>query len=299
VQALVFQLQKAICSSPVGDEPGALNRETRHLLMVMTLLADGRTGVGTSSQETIARAMGCSARHIRGLLTVYTARVDAPIVLSRRRRGAALGRTSDEYTLSLRSTQPARCSDSASPPQQEQHSASEVVRNRNLVPLRLKPETERHDTSSGTVRQPKRNSASGGHPLDQLSDQRSSAAHRGYVPAGLPVAGAQELKLHYVAEFKRTRTIEPQFGKRWSRAMKAFGELVTTHGLETSKQIATRALGDRFTRRITPWELADDAMKHLGPQPAPFNVRPAQKGVQNEAEAQGWGSAGARKLLGG
>ena len=300
MQALVFQLQKAICSSPVGDGPGALNRETRHLLMVMALLADGRTGVGTSSQETIAHAMGCSARHIRGLLAAYTARTDTPIILSRRRRGAALGRTSDEYTLSLRPSQPAQCSASASSSQPEQHSSSDTVPNRNLVPLRLTPEPERHDSRSGTPRQPKRNSSSGGHLSDQLSDQRSSAPRRKDAPVVVPVAGAHELKLHYIAEFKRTRAIEPQFGKRWSRAMKAFGELVTTHGLDTSKQIVTRALGDQqYTRRINPWELADDAMKHLGPRPAPFNARPVQKGVRSEAEAQNWGSDRARRLLGG
>ena len=83
-----------------------------------------------------------------------------------------------------------------------------------------------------------------------------------------PVKGADELKLHYVAEFERTRGEGPEFGKQWGRAVKAFGELVAMRGLERAKRIVTTALQEdqRYMRRINPWEIAEDSNKHLAPR---------------------------------
>jgi len=76
-----------------------------------------------------------------------------------------------------------------------------------------------------------------------------------------------ELKLHYVSEFERTRRAKAEFGRRWSRAMKSFCELHEVHGIELAKSIITAALSDSFARRVTPWELVEDACKWIGERP--------------------------------
>jgi hypothetical protein len=88
---------------------------------------------------------------------------------------------------------------------------------------------------------------------------------------------AQALKLHYVAEFRRTRGCDPAISS-WSRAMKAFGELAALDG---AKAIITRALSDEYTRRVLPWELVQDAPKHQGQAPRKTNGRAphVQRGV--------------------
>lgn len=81
--------------------------------------------------------------------------------------------------------------------------------------------------------------------------------------------------------------------------MKAFGDLVTTHGLEVAKSIVTRAVGDSYTRRINPWELVEDANKWIGVKPKAGGTVQVQRGVVDEASAQDWGKDGAKALLGG
>ena len=76
-----------------------------------------------------------------------------------------------------------------------------------------------------------------------------------------------DLKLHYVAEFERTRKAKAEFGRQWSRAMRSFRELHEVHGLELAKSIITAALSDSFARRVTPWELVEDACKWVGERP--------------------------------
>jgi len=124
---------------------------------------------------------------------------------------------------------------------------------------------------------------------DPVSDPVRDPAPRKHSPE--PSSDSHELKLHYVAEFKRHRGgEEPDFGKGWSRAMKAFGELAGTHGKTKAKVIVSNAMADAFTRRINPWELVDDANKHLGRPPQPGPRQAVQRGVVDESEAQRWGS---------
>lgn len=82
-----------------------LPQDLRHVLMVMAHLADHRTGRGLSSQETIARAMGCGAREVRRKLDRLARIADSPVQVVRRSRPRAdgRGRTSDEYHLVLTS----------------------------------------------------------------------------------------------------------------------------------------------------------------------------------------------------
>ncbi len=104
-------------------------------------------------------------------------------------------------------------------------------------------------------------------------------------PESQPVAGAHELKVAYVEAFEATRGTTPEFGKRWSRAMKAFGELVQTHGLDSAKAICSAALKNQYCQRINPWELAEDANKHLGKRMAPAQSRHAvQTGLHESCQ---------------
>jgi Helix-turn-helix domain len=94
-----------------------------------------------------------------------------------------------------------------------------------------------------------------------LSRKRKTA------PEKVPVVGAHELKIHYLSEFQKYRTAEAKFsGSQWSRAMKALGELVTSHGLEESKRIVSAALQQlptpTFTPKVNPWDIAANANNH-------------------------------------
>lgn len=76
--------------------------------------------------------------------------------------------------------------------------------------------------------------------------------------------------------------------------MKAFGELVTTHGLDGAKTIVSRALADEYARRIEPWALVDDAVRWLGKRP--LSAGKGQLAIQRHGEqlrinsdADSWG----------
>lgn len=237
--------------------------------MVMALMADAKTARGFQSQTTLASAMGCSVRHVGDLVRGLEANTDAPVGVRRTRRGSATGRSSDQYELFFR--QPAQHADSDSQPEQAPCADSEAVQPAQHADSPPEP--------TGTPEQPNRqittpetaHSADDQLSISSLSTITSVPAEqkrgkaRSKAPPKDPVPGAHDLKLHYVAEFKRTRDAEPNFGKGWGRAVKAFGELVATHGLERSKGIVTQALSDQYTRRINPWELVDDANKHIAP----------------------------------
>lgn len=287
---LCLRVQQAVCGS-------ALDADARHLLMVMALLADWRTGVGIASQTTIASALGCSDRHVRKLLSDLAERKDSPVMVTRRRRGAAAGRTSDQYSLSF--AQPEHGAGSGTPPEAEQRAGSDTDPNRNSVPLgeplKLTNQPERHDSPTGTARHPKRNVRS----EDQISSdlyQISSSAPRQEKRARKasekrdekpPVEGAHDLKLHYVAEFKRTRNEEPAFGRAWGRAVKAFGDLVTTYGLERAKRIVSAALAAPFGSK-TPWAIRDNAVNYQGAQPSRGRAPEPQRSSDPE-RAKSWG----------
>lgn len=268
--------------------------------MVMALLADWRTGVGTASQATIASRVGCTDRHVRQLLSDLAERKDSPVMVTRRRRGAATGRTSDQYTLSF--TQPEPGADSATPPEAEQRAGSDPEPNRNGVPVgepfKLETQPEHHDSPTGTPRHPKRNVRSDNQissDLDQISSsapRKVSRAKKQSEPRAEkpPVEGAHELKLFYVDGFKRTRGEQPEFGKAWGRAMKAFGDLVTTHGLERAKRIVGAALDTQFGSK-TPWAIRDNAVNYQGGQ-APRGRAPAPQRSPDEARSQSWGKDG-------
>lgn len=233
------------------------------MLNVMAQAANGRTGVGRAGQTTIAAMMGITDRAVRKLLCELDQAVQngtSPVRVVRRPRflPEGRGRTSDEYVIEL--TNRNSGSPCSTPP------------TGTAVPVTHDDQPERKPRLTGTGKATNRNSGSGDQH-DQ-HDQRSTSAPRSRKrekppkpPKPPPVVGAHDLKLHYVAEYQRLKGATAELGPKWPRAMKAFGELVTTHGLERSKGIVTRALADNFARRIMPWELADDALKWLGQQP--------------------------------
>lgn len=267
-----LQLQHAVCSSD-------LDSDTRHLVMVMALKADWKTGVGSASQTTIADAMGCSVRHVGGLIRDLEASATSAVGVRRTRRSSATGRSSDQYELFIREPGPNAAPGGASQPAQRAESNTQP--NRHSVPIdRGGQPAQRAGTpqdSTGKSRHPNRHAVptqpaqrADDQDLFQDLDQDLPAPRAKRVkaaPTKDPAPGAHELKLHYVAEFERLRQVKPEFGPRWARAMKAFGELAKAHGLEGAKGLVSRALADKFTRRIQPWELVDDANKHLGPAP--------------------------------
>jgi hypothetical protein len=83
--------------------------------------------------------------------------------------------------------------------------------------------------------------------------------------------------------------------------MKAFGELLDKRSLEKAKAIVSRALDDPYTKRINPWELVQDANKHLGSPPQPARPRSVsvQRGTPEGVDVAQYGQAGAAALLGG
>lgn len=130
----------------------------------------------------------------------------------------------------------------------------------------------RNPYSARSTSRPKSGSSSG-------SSKKAKKAPAKPKAQPTPVPGAHDLKVHYVETFEKHRGAKPEFGKRWSRAVKAFGELVTTHGLDKSKTIVSRALSDSFARRIEPWNLVDDAVRWLGAQPQNANKHTVQRSL--------------------
>lgn len=142
------------------------------------------------------------------------------------------------------------------------------------------------------------------NPLSNpLKKPTSSAARKGAARGSRkkdpeePSADSHQLKIHYVEEFKKHRGgEEPDFGETWSRAMQAFGKLCRRKGgLTGAKGIVSRALADPYVRRINPWELVEDANKHVGPRPGQQALRVQTAGT-DESAAQQWGRDGARAL---
>jgi hypothetical protein len=274
-----------------------LRPEVRHLVMTMALLATGKTGVGTSSQATIGKAMGISDRHVRNLLAELEANPLSPVRVERRRRGRAggTGRTSDEYQLIL-------------VPEAERGFRLSPHSTGNGVPLEPEPQPEKTPTSTGTPEHLNRNPSSD----DQRSDQRRLDQRSTSVPSGTagnqpsidpskkkrsrkpkaqtdlfgaePGSVTDQLKEHYIAELLQHRKAQAKF-KSWSRAMKAFRELGELEGLDGGKLVITNALADEYCRRIQPWELVDDSNKHKGNGRGPKRVGPPQEANEQALNA--------------
>ncbi len=284
---LTLRIQEAASQSD-------LPKDARHLIHVMCVYANSKTGEGWHGQETLAKYMGCSDRHVRALLADLSRDDSVPVRVERQARYAGVrGRTSDRWRLVLTAHLP------------EHHSGKEERINRNDVPAEAPPDggstgtprpiyrnttTDLPERGSGDPRseprsEPRSNSArSTSRPKSGSSSGSSKKAKKASAKAKpkaqpTPVPGAHDLKVHYCAEFEKHRGAKPEFGKRWSRAVKAFGELVTTHGLDKSKTIVSRALSDSYARRIEPWNLVDDAVRWLGAQPQGANKHAVQRSL--------------------
>ncbi|MES1178957.1 MAG: hypothetical protein ABUL62_31870 [Myxococcales bacterium] len=260
---MLIEIQRAACSSK-------LDADTRHMIMVMILLADNESGRGFASQATIAEAMARSVRHVGALLRALEANADSPITVSRRHRGREDGgRTSDEYVLGLRqkeqradSPEPQKAPDAVSTPLQKERGAF------SLTP----------DDGS----QKERHAGQKANHAGQKEQRADDLLFVGSLSALPSSTGAHQLKVHYLLEFKRLRGVEPVFTKsEWSRAMKALGELAALKGIGIAggKEVITRALApDPYRTRIQPWEIRQDANKWRGAQPRKGTAPTVQRG---------------------
>jgi len=261
---MLIEIQRAVCLSK-------LDGDTRHMVMVMMLLADNGTGRGFAEQKTIADWMGCSVRHVGNLIRALEANHDSPIALTRRHRGRADGggRSSDEYVLAIRqkeqhadSPEPQKAQGAVSPPLQKAQGAFSLTAPAGSQTARHAGQTARHAGQTA-----------------QRADDLLSICSLSALPS---TTGAHQLKVHYLLEFKRLRGVEPVFTKReWSRAMKAFGELAALKGIgvEGGKDVITRALTpDPYRTRIQPWEIQQDVNKWRGSQPRKGNAPMVQRG---------------------
>jgi hypothetical protein len=280
---LTLRIQWAIAKSDVP-------REIRHLILTMAMTATSTTGKGLSSQATIGKLMGCDARTVRRYEAELESLPDSPVAIERTRRGGkgGKGRLPDEWTLVLKRTTV---------------SVSDGIPSGQLCPI----ETSRSgqgDPVGLVAEADKRKSRSGQKPTAEADtgvllstydlrskDLRSNSAPRKprkRVTDSPPVPGVHELKIHYVEQLELHRKVKAEFGDAWSRAMKAFGKLVTRHGLEPAKLLVTNAMkaDPQYNRRINPWELVDDALKWIGPQPKANAKKPD---VQRGGYDPGWG----------
>ena len=279
---MLIEIQRAVCQSQ-------LDPDTRHMVMVMMLLADNDTGRGFSKQETIAASMGRSVRHVGNLLRALEANADSPITVTRRHRGRVDGggRSSDEYVLALR------------PPRQSGTPASSQTAPRaDSPPLQSAP-----DAFSVTPAPPGQTARHAGQTAQCADDLLFVGSLSANTPASnkpkrvrktrvkvVPaVPCAHDLKIHYVAEFQRLRGATPAFGKAWGRAMMAFGELVQAHGIDAARGIVSRALiPDAYRSRIQPWEISADSNKYLGAQPRKGNAPLVQRGGTVRDSSPSW-----------
>jgi hypothetical protein len=152
----------------------ALPKEARHLVHVLSVLANSETGEGWHGQETIARLMGCSDRHVRTLLATLDKPNGSGIRIERRARfhRDGRGRTSDFWKL---------VSDADLPEDID-------TTNRNTVP----PE----QGSTGTPRPTNRNATtdqpepgSGDLRSDRRSERRSRSGARAPRGSQVPLIG--------------------------------------------------------------------------------------------------------------
>lgn len=252
-----FEFERAVQASN-------LDPKIRYLLVTMASLADGHTGVGLKSQDAIAKAMGYSDRYVRDLIKEFEGLTDPPVKVLRTRRLDGDGyRAPDRYELSI-----------VDPDLTGTPSSAKVG-----GPYRNKTPTlpEQNGDLTGT-----RCSA-----LSDLSesDQSDLIPLRGKKGSKkVPVPEAKTLMAHYQTEFKRLRGEEPKFGKLTAKAWSAFGDLVSTHGLETAKRIVTNALGNPFTRPVEPWHLAASANGFLTAAPISKQTPRVQGGGWVEPE---------------
>ncbi len=97
-RSVLIRVQEAAC----GDDC-PLPPEARHLVMVMALAADSRTGKGFKGQTALGAMLGKSARQVRRLIETVNSTPGSPVRIEQvaRFRSEGRGRTSNAYQLIL------------------------------------------------------------------------------------------------------------------------------------------------------------------------------------------------------
>lgn len=280
-----IEAQQAVCAVDCRLAP-----ELRHLIMVLAVLADRRTGEGISGQDRIAAAMGVSPRTVRRLLAELTD-ADSPVIVLRkaRMRKSGRGRTSDNYALAVQPDAGDRLVGSDQPatdghveaPDQAAAGDRKVSHDQPVTAARPTGHAEHDQPATGDrasypsrdpSRDPRRSSPRGaaasiGSPK-RAARARAGGPQRETDPRVLP------LRDYYVERYRAANQgAEPALSRQsWGRAMRAFAELLDAAKSEERARLCierTFASADAFTRRrCQPWEIAADANKLLAERPA-------------------------------
>jgi hypothetical protein len=227
-------VQVAACRS-------SLRPELRHLLMVMAVLADRRTGAGRSSQATIATAMGRSERHVRRLLAELELDQNSPVEVTRRYRSRSngRGRSSDEYVLRVRSTGSPCAVDCSDQPDGGVRGPAATKRTVSAD----QPDTQHRTNRTGMSGDP-----GSGPDLDPDKAARADAVAQ-----------------HYVAEFRRTRGESPPFKAAEQAAVSRLLFQLDGDAVRAARVISA-ALADPFRgSTATIRSIAADPAAWLGP----------------------------------
>ncbi len=266
--------QRSVCAVECTLAP-----ELRHLIMVLAVLADHRTGEGLSGQERIASAMGYSPRTVRRLLAEL-ADASSPVVVMRtpRMRNSGRGRTSDAYTLALQADTRDRvvADDQADAPVRLDGVLQEDAGDRLVT--HDQPDTRERPTGHAEHDQPD-TGVRASYPIrdpirDPVSIARETAARtkppRARKTKQTHQADARVLPLrdYYVERYRAANQgADPALGPQgWGRAMKAFAELLgAAKSEERARLCIERTFADPWRRSnaCQPWEVARDANKLL------------------------------------
>ncbi|MBK8994635.1 MAG: hypothetical protein IPM35_02640 [Myxococcales bacterium] len=167
-----IRAQQAVCA-----EDCTLAPELRHLVMVLAVLANRRTGEGIAGQERIAGAMGVTTRTVRRLLAEL-ADADAPVAVMRtpRMRRTGRGRTSDAYTLAVQADTGDRLNDDDQPDACVQVDMGEQADADDHKVTHDQPDTLARPTGHAEHDQPDAHVRASDPGRDPRSDPRSTSA---------------------------------------------------------------------------------------------------------------------------
>jgi hypothetical protein len=268
----------------------SLPKEVRHLVHAMAVLANSETGEGWHGQQTIARLVGCSDRHVRNMLAFLDSdENESGIRVDRRARfhQDGRGRTSDFWRLV-----------SADLPEQVD------TTNRNAVP----PEhgstgTPRRTNRKSTTDQPE--PCSGDLRSDRRSERRSKDRAVARDVRRRPVDGSKKPKPegqssehkqvteHYFERYEAEHGEKPIFDSVEGKAVNAL--LKKVGSAEKANDFIDRAFESFRRKTVTIQQIAKDPSAFHADAPK-RGQRPVQAAT---SELDLLGKAAGEKLAGG
>lgn len=192
--------QQAVCA-----EDCTLAPELRHLVMVLAVLANRRTGEGIAGQERIAKAMGVHARTVRRLLAEL-ADASSPVTVLRqpRMRRTGRGRTSDAYTLALQPDAVDPVVNVDQPDTSSRKEATDQADADSRMVTRDQPDMPERPTGHAEHDQPDTGVRASDPSRDPSRDPRSTSA-RGAVKGAFSLSTPEPEKRQQAARRKSTK----------------------------------------------------------------------------------------------